>query len=894
MTAAVKLTFGELIETLGFTDGEFVSICHQPVHGSFSSSVVKANSACAQVASLPERSCTWFSVNPVEGPERHGRGRGRERDVTRWAALYLDLDIKPGAFESQEQAWEFINAMSTLIGTAPTAVGHSGHGLQPLWAITDGRLTDENGEFAEVAWSRAHRLTRVFGRFAARVAAESFGVKLDTVSDLSRVLRVPDTTNWKDPDHPAATWAVLGTGAPLADMDAIEEFLDRWSAVEVESDHPVSGEVFSAPEGWQYGETTCPYVLAMVTAWSEDSDKPKGGRHQWAMNRAVRLACAHRLGCVNEAGLIASLQYLEAALAYWCQRVGVGRSLHPNEISDAYRWAVDKVSTFDDDRTRRELGYHKHQADTDTAGEAPGGFEEPIPLVGNVVEVPPFPTDALPPVFARKVTELAEATQTDPAMAGTTALSVCSACTAGHARIQIRPGWIEPLCLYTNTIAEPAERKSAVQASMVAPLRVAEADLSVAGELRRQEQQDDLEMAKKNVDRLNKDAVDAAARAAHPKFKKDATEAEKQKTREEATEAATQAAEAAREAKRAMRAITVPVTPRILADDATPEATQSLLADHGGRIAIISTEGGIFDTMAGRYARTVNIDVYLKGHSGDPIRVDRQGRSPQYIPSPALTIGLMVQPWIIETIAANRDFVGRGLLARFLYAQPVSRVGSRAIGATPVSKTVEDDYCCLVKKLASDMAGWAGDPATVYLSPEAEAEVRRIEGEVEPTLANGGTLASPLTLTAWGGKYAGAVVRIAGLLHLAECGEPGLRIPLAAKTIRAAGRLGDYYKASAINVFARMANPNIADAIYLLDRIVLLDKTEVSEREVFRAASRFPTVADMRAGLERLIEHGYLIRVEQDKKSTGGRPSLRYRVHPDSANAVDDARGWSE
>lgn len=49
------------------------------------------------------------------------------------------------------------------------------------------------------------------------------------------------------------------------------------------------------------------------------------------------------------------------------------------------------------------------------------------------------------------------------------------------------------------------------------------------------------------------------------------------------------------------KAIEVPVLPRLVADDVTPEAAASLLADHGGRLAIISAEGGIFDTMAGRY-----------------------------------------------------------------------------------------------------------------------------------------------------------------------------------------------------------------------------------------------------------------------------------------------------
>jgi hypothetical protein len=510
-------------------------------------------------------------------------------------------------------------------------------------------------------------------------------------------------------------------------------------------------------------------------------------------------------------------------------------------------------------------------------------IDEPIPLTANTVNVLPFPVDALPDVIAPKVTELAEATQTDPAMAGSSALSVLAACIGGHAKIQIRPGWNEPLCLFVVTIARPAERKSAVQESMTAPLHDAEAEMSVAGEMERLILQDQLDMAKKKVDQLDKNAVNAATTAAKP----GATDEDRQN--------ATAAAEAAKTAKAVMREIQVPVIPRLLADDVTPEAAASLLADHGGRIGIISAEGGIFDTIAGRYAKTVNLDVFLKGHSGDRIRVDRQGRPPQYIPSPALTISLMVQPRIIESIAGNHDFVGRGLLARFLYATPASKVGFRVSTANPVSANTESQYSHWIKKLASDMAGWAGDPAVLILDQLAEAQVRKIQDAVEPMLAGDGELASPSSLTEWGGKYVGAVVRIAGLLHLAEHGANGVTWPVQLATIQAAERIGQYFKAAAINVFSRMGvGSDTSDAVYLLDRVAYLGKDEVSERELLTASSRprFPTKADMMPAMNRLIDHGYLI-PQTAPKPTGGRPaSPRYKVHPTSAIAAEAAKGW--
>jgi replicative DNA helicase len=115
----------------------------------------------------------------------------------------------------------------------------------------------------------------------------------------------------------------------------------------------------------------------------------------------------------------------------------------------------------------------------------------------------------------------------------------------------------------------------------------------------------------------------------------------------------------------------------------------TLLADQKGRLAIISAEGGVFDIIAGRYNGNIpNMDVWLKGHSGDMIRIDRKGRPPEYIRKPALTLGLMIQPEVLKSIAAQRAFRGRGLVARFLYALPVSQVGYRKTGAPPLSETV--------------------------------------------------------------------------------------------------------------------------------------------------------------------------------------------------------------
>ena len=374
------LSFAELLDVLGLDGDDHIALCHNPVGGTFQARVTLCSNANAAVRAAPERSCVWFTPNPTAGPERKGQGRGRERDVKRLAALYADLDVKPGVFRDITEAEAFIDVLSVLVGTRPTVVIRSGHGLQPLWVIEDGFLGDE------VEWARAYRLIRQFGRLATSAAHNFCGARIDNVYNLDRLARVPGTFNFKDPDHPVPTGAVADTGGPLT-VDAVEEFLAAYGATELESDQPVSGATVLAPDDWAFGDQDCAYVQAMVAGWNQESDRPREGRHQWAMNKAVRLAAAHRRGCLTEDGLLVALEYLHDALTHWCSEVGDFRTLQHREIDSAYQWAMKKVATFTDERVGQELGGHVHRnsvngASATAVDQVPADpAPEPVPLM---------------------------------------------------------------------------------------------------------------------------------------------------------------------------------------------------------------------------------------------------------------------------------------------------------------------------------------------------------------------------------------------------------------------------------------------------------------------------------------------------------------------------------
>jgi hypothetical protein len=455
------------------------------------------------------------------------------------------------------------------------------------------------------------------------------------------------------------------------------------------------------------------------------------------------------------------------------------------------------------------------------------------------------------------VQAVAHFTQTDAGMAGTTALGMLAAAAGGRVEVEVRPGWREPVNLFTATTAGPAERKSAVQAVMTRPLFDAEVHLAEAGQAVRRE-------AETTQDVTSRAADQAKAKAGR------ADGAQREEMLAEAIAAMAQAS-----------GITVPAIPRIIADDVTPEAAASLLAEQGGRLAVISAEGGIFDILAGRYSHNLpTLDVFLKGHAGDPIRVDRRSRPPELVQRPALTLALMIQPAVLAAIARTDAFRGRGLLARFLYALPPSRVGRREADPAPVPPAVAQEYTDLIRGLAITLADWT-DPAVLLLTPAAAELVIDIARRLEPRLGPAGDLAH---IADWAGKLVGATVRIAGLIHLAEHPADGWRRPIERSSLERAADLGDYYLAHALAAFEAMrADPRVAAAQALLGVIRRLGREVVSKREIFTAASRprFPKATDLDDPLQLLEEHGYLRRQPDPHRHGPGRPpSPTWAVHP--------------
>jgi hypothetical protein len=300
-----------------------------------------------------------------------------------------------------------------------------------------------------------------------------------------------------------------------------------------------------------------------------------------------------------------------------------------------------------------------------------------------------------------------------------------------------------------------------------------------------------------------------------------------------------------------------------------------MLAEQAGRIASMSPEGGVFDLIAGLYSKSgiPQFGVYLMGHSGDDLITDRVSRKTVRVAGPALTCAYAMQPAVIEGLAENAAFRGRGLLARFLYAAPQSWIGRREIAPAPVSDSTREAFRQAVRALAEVEGQFI-----LKLTADALAALRAWEAEIETMLGDGGQME---IMRDWGAKLAGATLRLAAVLHCVEHGATGR---IEGKTIAAAVEIGSYlipHADAVLNLMQAKENSDDDDARYVLRWIERHGRQEFTKSEAQHHGKRRFSKADaIDPALAALTRRNY-IRLRPAAATGPGRPSSpTYEVNP--------------
>jgi len=376
--------FPELLARLGFNGHDYVSVRWQRTSGDkFDGAWAPTTEAPTLAAQHPDEN-VWFSVNKARDK---GYGRVATADVTRLTCLYADLDIKVGGLADMQMALDVIQDMSMLLGTKPGGIILSGHGLQPLWTVDPddptADITDNNRGYTVA-------LMRRFGRLLRHVA-NTRGGKVDGVFDLARVLRVPGTTNWKNPDQPVPCQVGLTDGRPLT-IAEIDEQLTMYGAVEQPGDREKIGVILSHANGWQWANQTRPAVLRAMRSWE---DALPGARHPWLIGEATRLANAHRLGWVTEHDHQRGIDILTQRFNWLLTNHGTKREAVRGELADAFAFGHAKAQSKSDHDVVTDW---KFWTDKATEDEAIAALETSLTTDHNnqALNAPPAATQTPP------------------------------------------------------------------------------------------------------------------------------------------------------------------------------------------------------------------------------------------------------------------------------------------------------------------------------------------------------------------------------------------------------------------------------------------------------------------------------------------------------------------
>jgi replicative DNA helicase len=477
-----------------------------------------------------------------------------------------------------------------------------------------------------------------------------------------------------------------------------------------------------------------------------------------------------------------------------------------------------------------------------------------------------FPLEALPGWFRKWVAAEAVRTQTPPDLAAWMGLAAIATSMAKKVVVVIKAEWTQPVNIYVVVVLPPATRKSPVFETAVEPLErfMQEEARRMAPEI------EDASTLKRIAAKRLKRAEDKAAKV--PDEKCDDLE------------------ETAKNLAREYAAIVVPESVRLLADDVTPERLVALLAAHGGRIAILSDEGTVFDLMAGRYSKdnSPNFDVYLKGWDGGALRVDRVSRAPEYVRKPSITIGMTVQPAVMHGLVQKAGFRGKGLPARFFYSIPRSTVGHRQTNPPQMPPDVRASYQRAIAALLALQPGTdehgESRPHEIIFTADARVVLDRFQTELEPELRDTGGLGA---ISDWGGKLVGGIARLAGLLHITQFADRKApwEVPVEAQTVADAIKIGRYLIPHAKAAFAQMgADPQIELAKQILRWVRDKRKESFTARDAYQAmGGRVKLMEEMAGPLGVLLEHRYIRRVPppDEPRGPGRPPSPDYEVNPE-------------
>lgn len=467
-----------------------------------------------------------------------------------------------------------------------------------------------------------------------------------------------------------------------------------------------------------------------------------------------------------------------------------------------------------------------------------------LPVYLEVYDLPEFPLNIFPAALKAQIKAVAEYTQTPVDFTALIGIWVLSTALYKNYQVEVRENWTEPVNVYAMPLMPPATRKTAILDMMTAPIRDNQSSLAEILEPQIPIRNYERKTLLKKIDELQKKTVKNNG----PVIQDDVKILFKKL--DETPEI---------------------IIPSLLVDDPQYDTVIKNLKDNDEKLAILSG-----DEILTSSNKNMKIDLLLKGYGKDP--TDR-------FKAPSIALCITTYPQILEDLPVT--YHRKGLTGRFLYSIPNDYNGYRQSNALAIPDYVQRHYHELLTKMLTFSAE---RPLSLHLDSTAQNVLIKMLEEVEKELRD--ETLSEEGFIHWLGKLVGNLIRIAGLLHVANHASTDIelnRIPttINAETLSAAFSLKPYLVAHAKKAFGVMQHTEkFTDALFIIEKLLEENKPIIDRQVIWQKTKKIVTTAERLNGALDVLESRYYLR-----RITGG-PSgrkemiqLNHHLFPSAANS---------